>query len=638
MGIPTPSGKNDDMSVMASAVKPPTTPPRQEPPKLALSPLKRDTPPPISNAPAWRTAQSFQHRAAMLSNFYNDFIVYLESINLLQTHNKILPESEASRFSQSILKADKLSNSFWILLRDIITHIRSLYLEGQDPQTTLVLGYSDIKIVVECPYCEELHEHRRVPDAGIGVPVIYPAGCGAFGRYRVVFPGDIDILTGTLGKEAIGLQVHKSGAYWVTVKDDVPDLERFFVVKYRPKKPLPTVAKALVVQEEVKIEVSLEVTGDTAEGEEAKSQEQMLFEAFQRLDIVEDKSYDPVPIPPTKQQGAIKRLQDIAKSCAAKLNKLDQVVGYHSKAGYTVTTDRWKESAVVRETRNKVEREADWQMCSVTEDEKTRVLGLVESDGFRTVCSCIRGPNYPDISMVSGLVEAERLESHLPLNNKQLASLVRELAKEIGHEFPKEIPKSASVVWKRELERKNNTASSAEHWHACHAEKKMLVRFLIMHTTWAPQGFSHNIFKYRSLLGKEAGVRSAFCLARSTKFWVSWDICDDCRKFIGRVEEKFGVYLSFQKMSDQAVPRVRVRESASEDEGEAAKEPEVKDAKEPEVKADAKEIEAEGAKEPEIKEELEQKKKKESKAKPRTRKAKSKASPAKDLDDGAKEA
>lgn len=537
---------------------------------MFLSPQKRNTPPTFSNNPSWRTAQAFQHRATTLLKFYNDFFIYLESINLLQPYNKTLPEFEAARFVQSILKADKLSNSFWFLLRDIINHIRLLYLNGQDPQATLVLGYSDIKIVVECPYCEEFHEHRRVPDAGIGVPVIYPAGCGAFGRYRVVFPGDIDILTGTLGKEAVGLQVHKSGAYWMTVKDDVPDLERFFVVKYRPKRSLPTVTKAVVIEEEVKIEVNLEVKEETPEGAETKTKEQMLFEAFQRLDIAEDKNYDPVPISPTKHHVAIKKLQDIAKSCAEKLNKLDQIVGYYSKPGYIVTTERWKESAIVRETRQKVERETDWQMCTVNESEKTRLLGLVESDGFRTVCSCIRGPNYPDISVVSGLVEAERLESHLPLNNKQLLFLVRELAKEIGHEFPKEIPKSASVVWKRELERKNNTTSAAEHWHACHAEKKMLVRFLIMHTTWAPEEFSHNIFKYRSILGKEAGVRSAFCLARSTKFWVSWDICDDCRRFIQGVEKKFGIYLSFQRMDDQVLAPLK---SSSEDGGEETKEP-----------------------------------------------------------------
>ncbi|KAK6506229.1 hypothetical protein TWF506_011148 [Arthrobotrys conoides] len=579
MRVLTRSQKNDHMPIMASSTKPPTTPPKKEPPKLFLSPQKRNTPPIFSNTPSSRTAQAFQHRATTLSKFCADFFVYLGSINLLQSHNKTLPESEAARFAQSILKADKLSNSFWFLLRDIINHIRSLHLDDQDPQATLVLGYSDIKIVVECPYCEELHEHRRVPDAGIGVPVIYPAGCGAFGRYRVVFPGDIDILTGTLGKEAVGLQVHKSGAYWMTVRDDVPDLERFFVVKYRPKKSLPAVTKAIVVQEEVKIEVSLEVNEEAGE---TKTQEQILFEAFQRLDIAEDKSYDPVPIPPTKHHAAIKKLQDIAKSCAEKLNKLDQIVGYYSTPGYTVSTERWKESAIVRETRNKVERETDWQICTVNEGEKTRVLGLVESDGYRTVCSCIRGPNYPDISMVSGLVEAERLDSHLPLNNKQLLFLVRGLAKEIGHEFPKEIPKSASVVWKRELERKNITATSAEHWHACHAEKKMLVRFLIMHTTWVPEEFVHNIFKYRSILGKEAGVRSAFCLARSTKFWVSWDICEDCRRFIEGVEKKFGVCLSFQKMSDYIAPK----KPASDDESEEAKElriDEESEQKEPEV-------------------------------------------------------
>ncbi|KAK6331875.1 hypothetical protein TWF718_002415 [Orbilia javanica] len=571
----TRSQKGDSMRTMASGTTLPTTPPKKESrdPKLFLSPQNRNTPPTISNTPSWRTAQAFQSRATLLSNFYKDFFIYLDSINFLQSHHKTLPESEAARFSQSILKADKLSNSFWLLLRDIINHIRSLYLNGQDPQATLVLGYSDIKIVVECPYCEELHEHRRVPDAGIGVPVIYPAGCGAFGRYRIVFPGDIDILTGTLGKEAVGLQVHKSGAYWMTVKEDVPNLERFFVVKYRPKKSLPAVTKTVVIEEEVKIEVSLEVKNQVPEVAETRTQEQILFEAFQRLDIAEDKSYDPVPIPPTKHHAAIKRLQDIAKSCAEKLNKLDQVVGYYAKPEYTVSTERWKESSVVRETRNKVERETDWQMCTVNEGEKTRVLGLVESDGFRTVCSCIRGPNYPDISTVSGLVEAERLESQLPLNNKQLLLLVRELAREIDHEFPKEIPKSASVVWKRELERKNNTATSAEHWHACHAEKKMLVRFLIMHTTWVPQGFSHNIFKYRSLLGKEAGIRSAFCLARSTKFWVSWDTCDDCRRFIEGVEKKFGVYLSFQRMTDHLAPK----KPSSGDEGDGAKESAVKE-------------------------------------------------------------
>ncbi|KAF3224327.1 hypothetical protein TWF191_006110 [Orbilia oligospora] len=557
MRVLTRSQKNNNMPTMASSTKPPTTPPKKEPPKLFLSPQKRNTPPVFSNTPSSRNAQAFQHRATTLSKFYNDFFIYLESINLLQSHNQTLPESEAARFAQSILKADKLSNSFWFLLRDIINHVRSLHLNGQDPQATLVLGYSDIKIVVECPYCEELHEHRRVPDAGIGVPVIYPAGCGAFGRYRVVFPGDIDVLTGTLGKEAVGLQVHKSGAYWMTVRDDVPDLERFFVVKYRPKKSLPSVTKAVIIQEEeVKIEVSLEVKGETPEDGETKTKEQMLFEAFQRLDIAEDKSYDPVPIPPTKHHAAIKKLQDVAKSCAEKLNKLDQIVGYYSKLGYTVSAERWKESAVVRETRNKVEREADWQIC-------------------------IRGPNYPDISVVSGLVEAERLDSHLPLNNKQLLFLVRGLAKEIGHEFPKEIPKSASVVWKRELERKNITATSAEHWHACHAEKKMLVRFLIMHTTWVPEEFSHNIFKYRSILGKEAGVRSAFCLARSTKFWVSWDICDDCKKFIEGVEKNFGVYLSFQKMGDYIAPKKPALDERGEggrklgvDEGSAQKEPE----------------------------------------------------------------
>ncbi|KAF3184163.1 hypothetical protein TWF225_008241 [Orbilia oligospora] len=587
MRVLTRSQKNDNMPMMASSTKPPTTPPKKEPPKLFLSPQKRNTPPVFSNTPSSRNSQAFQHRATTLSKFYNDFFVYLESINLLQSHNQTLPESEAARFAQSILKADKLSNSFWFLLRDIINHVRSLYLNGQDPQATLILGYSDIKIVVECPYCEELHEHRRVPDAGIGVPVIYPAGCGAFGRYRVVFPGDIDVLTGTLGKEAVGLQVHKSGAYWMTVRDEVPDLERFFVVKYRPKKSLPSVTKAVVPQEEVKIEVSSEVKEETSEDGETKTKEQMLFEAFQRLDIAEDKSYDPVPIPPTKHHAAIKNLQDVAKSCAEKLNKLDQIVGYYSKLGYTVSAERWKESAVVRETRNKVEREADWQMCTVSEGEQTRLLGLVESDGYRTVCSCIRGPNYPDISVVSGLVEAERLDSHLPLNNKQLLFLVRGLAKEIGHEFPKEIPKSASVVWKRELERKNITATSAEHWHACHAEKKMLVRFLIMHTTWVPEEFTHNIFKYRSILGKEAGVRSAFCLARSTKFWVSWDICDDCRRFIEGVEKKFGVYLSFQRMGDYIAPKKPALDEGGEggkklgvNEGSTQKEPEAASVKE----------------------------------------------------------
>ncbi|KAK6524724.1 hypothetical protein TWF281_011625 [Arthrobotrys megalospora] len=575
MGVLTRSKRNENKPMMAS-LTPPTTPAPKEPPKLILSPPQRNTPPPFSNTPSPRNVVAFHHRATTLSNFYSGFFTNLSSFQLLQSHNNTLPEAQAEAFAYTISKADKLSNSFWFLLRDIINHIRSLYLSGQDPVATLVLGYSDIKIIIQCPYCEELHEHRRVPDAGIGVPVLYPAGCGAFGRYRVVFPGDIDILTGTLGKEAVGLQVHKSGAYWMTVKDDVPDLERFFVVKYRPKKSLPTVTRSVVVEEEVKIEVSLEVTESKSEGgEEVKSQEQILFEAFQRLDIAEDKSYDPIPITPPKHQAIIKKLQDIAKSCAEKLNKLDQIVGYYSKPQYTVTAERWKEAATGRETRNKVEREADWQMCTVNEGEKTRLLGLVESDGFRTVCSCIRGPNYPDISMVSGLVEAERLEPHLPLNNKQLMLLVRGLAKEIGHEFPKEIPKSASVVWKRELERKNNTASSAEHWHACHAEKKMLVRYLIMHTTWAPEVFSHNIFKYRSLLGKEAGIRNAFCLARSTKFWVSWDICDDCKRFIEGVEKKFGVYLSFHKMGDQPeLPKPALepeddKESTMEIEGKA---------------------------------------------------------------------
>ncbi|KAK6346131.1 hypothetical protein TWF730_010463 [Orbilia blumenaviensis] len=583
MGTLTRSKKNDTISTtstMATGPKPPTTPPRKEPPKLVFSPRHRNTPPTFSSAPRLHTAQAFQHRATVLSTFYNDFFIYLESIRLLQSQSTALPENEVARFSQSILKADKLSNSFWFLLRDIINEVRSLHLNGQDPQAILVLGYSDIKIVVECPYCDEIHEHRRVPDAGIGVPVIYPAGCGAFGRYRVVFPGDIDILTGTLGKEAVGLQVHKSGAYWMTVKDDVPDLERFFVVKYRPKKSLPAVTKAVVaVEEEAEVGASLEVKKtETLDGGETKTQEQMLFEAFQRLDIVEDKSYDPVIIPPTKHQATIKKLQDIAKSCAEKLNRLDQTVGYYSKAGYNVISERWKETTTVRETRRKVEREVDWQMCTVSGSEKTRLLALVESDGFRTVCSCIRGPNYPDISMVSGLVEAERLEPYLPLNSKQLMLLVRELAREIGHDFPKEIPKSASVVWKRELERKNNTATSAEHWHACHAEKKMLVRFLIMHTTWVPEAFSHNIFKYRSLLGKEAGVRSAFCLARNTKFWVSWDICDDCKKFIEGVERKFGVLLSFQRMGNQLEPYKPTSESEINDEKKPVPEEEPKEA------------------------------------------------------------
>ncbi|KAJ6263692.1 P-type cation-transporting ATPase [Drechslerella dactyloides] len=544
----------------------PTTPKRSAPPQYLLlqTPPHVATPPP----PTTRNARSkdfipaFQSRAAILASLYGDFRTYIDSIKLLQSQGHELTDAESAKFRLNVTKGDKLSNSYWQLVRDLTTAIRSIYLSGQDPESTLVLGYSSAKIVVECPYCDEIHEHKRV-NAGIGVPVIYPAGCGAFGRYRIVFPGDMDKLTGGLGKQAVGIEVHKTGAYWVAVKDDCPNLESFFVVKYRPRPRQHLERKKIavkqqiikqeesqqetVIQEIVKVEVSVQVTA------EEKDEEKMMFEAFQRLDIAEHHSYNPVAVTPRDQWATIKKLQEIAQGCIEKMSSLDQIVGYNTPPTYKVIAERWKETAVQRDTRSKVERETDFQLCTATDGSSSWVLGLVESDGFRTVCSCIRGPQYADISVVSGLVENERLEPSLPLNNKQLIKLIQGLAKEIGHEFPKEIPKGA-VSWKRELERKNTTATSAQNWFACHAEKKMLVRYLMVHTRWIPDGFSHNFFKYRDLLGEEAGMRSSVCLTKDAQFWVSYEICEDCEKFIAGVCKKFEISLSFRKMEDEHEP------------------------------------------------------------------------------------
>ncbi|KAK6540211.1 hypothetical protein TWF694_009028 [Orbilia ellipsospora] len=537
-----------DTGTPASTI--PTTPVKTPQPPL---PLLFSPPPTTYNTriPA-DVVPRFKARNTALSSLYSDFITYYKSIQLLQSHGRALSETESLKFHDTIKKAELLSNSYWALLRDLIDRIRSIYLDGKDPQSTLVLGYSSVKVVIECPYCEDLHEHRRVSDPGIGVPVIYPAGCGAFGSYRIVFPGDIDKSTRGLGKEAIGIQIHKTGTYWMAVKDDMPDLEPFFLVKYRPRKTLPAVIKPVVLEQEVKLEVKVEIK----EKEGGEVEEKLMFDAFQRLDIAEHRSYDPVAVAPTRYIGTIKLLQSIARTCAANFNNLEQIVGYYSEPEYSVKVERWKESSVQRETRSKVERETDMQMCTVTGGKGTRVLGLVESDGYRTVCSCLRGPNYPDISIVSGLVESERLEmeADLPLSNKQLRLLVQALAKEIGHEFPKEIPKSAVYNWKRELERKNNSASSAPMWYACHAEKKMLVRFLTMHTTWVPEGFSHNLFRYRTLLGDYAGIQHIASLMKNTRFWVSYDICEDCDKFIEKVGKKFGLHLSFERMNDDTKP------------------------------------------------------------------------------------
>ncbi|KAF3925125.1 hypothetical protein ABW20_dc0100370 [Dactylellina cionopaga] len=557
--------------VMASSSTTPASPfsPFQ-PLKAISSPQQRS---PLRSPAVFNTAQNhtdlvpkFKSRASTLAVLNTKFTTYLQSIQLLQSHGNALTDVESSKLRQNLVKADKLANSYWSLLRDITTSIRLLYLNGQDPESTLVLGYSSVKIVIQCPYCDDLHEHRRVPDADIGVPVVYPAGCGAFGRYRVVFPGDIDKLTGGLGKEAIGIQIHSSAAYWMTVKDDMQDLESFFVVKYRPKSGQQLRPKSIVVTQEVKIEVKVEVREDK---EAIKDEERLLFEAFQRLDIAEHRSYDPIPVPPTRHLTTIKKLQEIARSSVEGLNNLDKIVGYHSVPTYRVKAERWKDMEVQKDTRRKVEREMDFQTCTVIEGDSTRLIGLVKSDDFRTVCSCLRGSNHSDIAMVSGLVEDERLDEYFQssknrLSNKQLRLLVQELAKEIGHEFPQEIPQAA-VHWKRELERKNHSATSAMYWHACHAEKKMLVQFLLMTTTWTPEAISHNIFKNRHLLGKEAGVRTAACLAKDTKFWVSYDICEDCERFIAGVGKKFGMYLSFQRMEEDT----RKLEPSVDTEGEA---------------------------------------------------------------------
>ncbi|KAK6352891.1 hypothetical protein TWF696_004892 [Orbilia brochopaga] len=561
----------------------PTTPTRPLPPPLAhlQTPPQVATPPP----PTFRNTRSkdflpaFQSRAAILASLYADFRTYLDSIKLLQSQGHELTETESAKFRLNITKGDKLSNSYWGLLRDLTTAIRAIYLNGQDPESTLVLGYSSAKVVVQCPYCEELHEHRRF-NAGIGVPVIYPAACGAFGRYRIVFPGDIDKLTGGLGKEAVGVEVHKSGTYWVTVKDDSPDLESFFSVKYRPRPSQNATRKKVVVKQEVvkreqshqqetivqevvKVEVSVKVATD--EEEKEKAEEKMMFEAFQRLDIAEHHSFNPVSYTPRGQWATIAKLQEIARGCIEKMSSLDQIVASNTPPTYKVVAERWKETAVQRDTRSKVERETDFQLCTVTDGTSSRVLGLVESDGFRTVCSCIRGPHYADISVVSGLVETERLEPSLPLNNKQLRFLVQSLAKEIGHEFPSEIPKGA-VHWKRELERKNNSVGSALQWFACHAEKKMLVRYLMTHTRWTPEGFSHKFFRFRELLGAEAGMRSSISLTKDAQFWVSYDICEDCERFVAGVCKKFGIHLSFRKMEDEhELPKAESSKTESPD-------------------------------------------------------------------------
>ncbi|EWC47170.1 hypothetical protein DRE_03539 [Drechslerella stenobrocha 248] len=552
----------------------PTRPPPREslllPPPQVPSPSRFPTPRSTSKP----SLPDLQFRASTLSRLSADFFAYLDKVKLSRSQGHVPTESEAARFELNLVKGDRLAKNYWALIRDLTIAIRGIYLPAnQDPEATLVLAYSSAKIVVQCPYCDEYHEHRRVT-ATIGVPVIYPAGCGAFGRYSVVFPGDVHKLAGELGDATVGVEVHSSGAYWVAVQEDMPDLESFFVVKYRPRPPVAQ-SKGVPISTKKVEAAPAEGNGKAikqkeeagAKEAEEQAEEKIMFEAFHKLNIAEHWSYDPVAVMPKGQWGTIKKLQETAKTCVQSLNTLTSILGHLTPPAHKVVAKRWKEATVQRETRSKAVREMDYQLCTISYGTASRTLGLVESDGFRTVCSCVRGPKYLDVSVVSGLVESERLEPLLPANNKQLRLLVQSLAKEIGHVFPEEIPKGA-VHWKRELEKNRRTASSAEHWYACHAEKKMLVRYLMMHTTWTPEGFSHTFFKNRNLLGKEAGARTSISLAKDVQFWVSYDICEDCDRFIAGVCRKFGVKLSFNTMEKENVSRKP--DSAQKDEDEEA--------------------------------------------------------------------
>ncbi|EPS45383.1 hypothetical protein H072_648 [Dactylellina haptotyla CBS 200.50] len=526
-------------------------PPRQVTPPQPLSPPTFRNSPSTSTTPNSRIIPSFRTRAATLQSLYSDFKRYIESIQLLQSRGQTLTDAEYSALLTKIENGERLSNNYWELIHDIIRQIRSFH-QNHDAEPTLVLGYSSEKIVIECPYCSDLHEHKRVADPGIGIPLIYPAACGASGLfYRAVFPGDIDKLTSKTGKDAVGIQIHKSGAYWMAVIDEIQNLDEFFVVKFRPRKTLPLESKAIELENETKVK------DEPKEPDDPKNVEKIIYDRFIRLNLTEDWRYNPVKSAPTKYFSTIRLLQSIAQACITNLNSLDKTLGFHTIPDYNVKVERSKIKEVKRETRSQVEHEIDLQTCTISEGARTRNLAVVKSDGYRTVCSCIRGPNYTDLSLVSGLVEAERVapESDLALNNKQLQLLVQQLALEIGHTFPDDIPSSASYVWKRELERKNKTAASAAHWYACHAEKKMLVRFLIMHTTWTPEGFNNNIFHNRNLLGKEAGARTGACLMKNIKFWVSWNICEDCENFIAAVSRKFDLSLSFHSMESVTQPR-----------------------------------------------------------------------------------
>ncbi|KAF3937583.1 hypothetical protein ABW19_dt0210457 [Dactylella cylindrospora] len=498
---------------------PPTPPLYIIPPSYHDStPITAPEPPAILRTPQDHII-AFRFRAATHHAAYKSFTSYINNA-IRSSGYHTASRGPQEEYQRKLQEANTLALDYWTLIRNVIDYIHILHPatgESDYPEATLVHGYNLYQLVVKCPFCDNYHIHKTV-EPNLGIPLVYPARCSTYRTYRVVFPGDIDALTdlNSDGSQRIGVQLHPTGIFWATVAPGITDVATHF--EWNPDRYKKTSRNT-----------SVDMDGLTRKMGEVK--------------IEEKKTFYCIDYPLGEYDIEIEELQRIAQSCVDDMNILHQIVGSQSQPKHHVKAIRWQNSTRTAETEGKHGIQCTAHMDNDTQEN----LGDLESNGFRTICSCIRGGSYPSLSLVSGIKDYEMmLGQQLPFKPAVLMHYVKALAKEVDHVFPSEIPKSA-YWWKREMNYNRNTEPA--DWFACHTEKKILAAWLVLHTDWIPEGQVHNVLtKKKEKAGPQLGARRGACMTKDMKFWISLRMCDDCRAFLRKVMGKKTLYLDFKEM------------------------------------------------------------------------------------------